>query len=273
MHILLLGATGRIGGAIARAALSAGHQLTLILRSPEKVAERPRQVRIKGTIDAPDAWITHARGVDAVIHAACDWSGNMDNSEPGLIDTLARSGFSGRLVYTGGVWCFAPGAVTEATPRTVPENFDWSDRGWSQIQQLGMDAVWVHPGLVWGDGHAHYAPMDAAATARQPIPCLAPGDQLQPLIHADDLADGYLRALEHGQCGRDYLFVGENTPMRRIAEAVAMRHGLTVADVPGDPDDPYTWSQKVDCARALAELGWRPHNTDAARTLSNGAIE
>lgn len=271
MHILLLGGTGRIGSAIATAALDAGHRLTLILRDPEKVCEQSGLLRVKGTIDAPENWVAHAQGADAIIHAACDWSGNMGSSEPRLIDALAQSGFSGRLVYTGGVWCFAPGEVTEESPRTVPENFDWSDRGWTHIQQLGMDAVWVHPGLVWGDGYAHYAPMNEAAALGQPIPSLGAGEQIQPLIHAKDLADGYLRALELGKRGRDYLFVGENTPMRRIAEAVANRQGLAVADLPSDADDPYTWSQNVNCTRALAELGWRPHYTDAARTLSNGA--
>lgn len=273
MHILLLGGTGLIGHAIARCASAAGHRLTLIVRDRSKALVLPNTECIEGTLAGSPEWIHLAAEADALIHAACDWSGDMAKSEPVLIDGLARSGFTGRIAYTGGVWGYLPGVVTEESAEVVLPSFDWSTAGWQQILGLGLDSVQVHPGLVWADGIAHHEPMNRAASAGEPIPYLAPGDQIQPLIHADDLADGYLRAVTLGRKGRDYLFVAENTPAQRIAEAVAARHALAIRACPADPDDPYAWSQTVSSARALAELGWRPQYTNAARTLSNGAIE
>ncbi|MBY8977462.1 NAD-dependent epimerase/dehydratase family protein [Rhodobacteraceae bacterium NNCM2] len=272
MHILLLGATGLIGGAVARCASTAGHSLTMVVRDPLRAPDLPAAEIVTGTLAGSPDWVHHAARADAVIHAACDWSGGMAESEPLLIEGIARSGFAGRIAYTGGVWGYCPGEVTEESAPFDMPSFQWMTDAWAQILRLGMDAVQVHPGLVWADDIPHHEPMHRAALAGEAIPLLAPGDQIQPLVHADDLADGYLRALSHGRHGRDYLFVAENTPARRIAEAVAARHGLETRLQQPEPGDPYAWSQSASSARALAELGWRPQYTDAAARLSNGAI-
>ncbi|MEM9046629.1 MAG: NAD-dependent epimerase/dehydratase family protein, partial [Pseudomonadota bacterium] len=229
-RILLLGATGLIGRAVAARFVQAGHDVTAVVRTPSRAPGGLARL-VQGDLSEPDAWLDLLDQSDALIHCACDWSGDMAASETRLIQGVIDRGFEGRVVYTGGVWCFGnrAGVITEETPIDLPEGFDWSVAGWEQLVAGGVDAVWVHPGLVWSLEEPHYAPIGEACQTGSSVPVLAPEQQLQPLIFTDDLADGYLRAYEHGAPGRDYLFVGQNLAMEAIAAAWAEVFGLPLS--------------------------------------------
>jgi len=268
MRVLLLGATGLIGRAVAERFAAAGHRVAAVMRDPSR-APAPVAEAIKGDLAAPEGWLDHLETADAFVHCACDWQGDMAETEARLIEGLIARGSRGRILYTGGVWCFGEvaGPITEETPHAPSAAFDWDVQSWHRLIDAGADAVWVHPGLVWHETAPHHAPIREALRAGAPVPVLAPGDQLQPLIHASDLAEGYLAALEHGRAGRDYLFVGEHQPMARVAALWARNHGLETVSRAAAPGDPYAWSQRIGTARAEAELGWRPKVTSIAAAL------
>lgn len=70
MKLLLLGATGRVGGEVLRQALKQGHQVTALVRNPRKISiKHPALTLVKG--DARDAAkvTTALAGQDAVISA------------------------------------------------------------------------------------------------------------------------------------------------------------------------------------------------------------
>lgn len=55
MKIALFGATGAVGGYFVNKALAAGHEVTALVRSPEKLAEQPKLRAVKGDVtDASD---------------------------------------------------------------------------------------------------------------------------------------------------------------------------------------------------------------------------
>ena len=55
MRIALFGATGAIGGYFLNKALAAGHEVTALVRSPEKLGEQPSLTALKGDVaDASD---------------------------------------------------------------------------------------------------------------------------------------------------------------------------------------------------------------------------
>ncbi|MDQ3034062.1 MAG: NAD-dependent epimerase/dehydratase family protein [Myxococcota bacterium] len=74
MHIVVTGATGFIGGAIARRLLEREHRVSVLVRDPEaaSVAElRSRGVTIaKGSILDPNTIAAASKGADVMIHAA-----------------------------------------------------------------------------------------------------------------------------------------------------------------------------------------------------------
>jgi hypothetical protein len=54
MKIVLLGATGGVGGHFLNKALAAGHQVNALVRTPSKLAERPNLTITKGDVANPD---------------------------------------------------------------------------------------------------------------------------------------------------------------------------------------------------------------------------
>ncbi|HYF21316.1 MAG TPA: SDR family oxidoreductase [Ramlibacter sp.] len=71
MRILLTGATGLIGGAIARALLGDGHELVCAVREPSRLALQGAQALQADLSEVPGAawWLPHLRGIDAVVNA------------------------------------------------------------------------------------------------------------------------------------------------------------------------------------------------------------
>lgn len=238
MRAVVLGASGLIGRAVAGAFARAEHEVTALVRDRSRAPACAAEV-IEGDIAAPEAWIHALQNADALIHCACDWQGDMAASDARLLDAVLASGFSGRIAYTDGVWSFGPGAVGSTDPADDPvpqDGFEWVAAGWARLRSAA-DAVLVHPPLVWSDAE------------RLPGPPLTPGTQHWPLAHADDLADGYLRAVEHGTRGAAYLFVTESL---RVADlAIAM--GVPLEE--GAPNDAYAWDQNL---APSAPLGWQP---------------
>ncbi|HEY1140141.1 MAG TPA: NAD(P)H-binding protein [Lysobacter sp.] len=72
MHILITGADGFIGSALAQALLARGHQLTLAVRDTQRAAKRfpgPRAVVVDFTADhSPETWRPRLQGIDAVVN-------------------------------------------------------------------------------------------------------------------------------------------------------------------------------------------------------------
>ena len=63
MQIALFGATGAVGGYFLNKALAAGHEVTTLVRSPEKLGDQPNLRAVKGNV-------TEASDVQSVINQA-----------------------------------------------------------------------------------------------------------------------------------------------------------------------------------------------------------
>src|ERR687888_1486822 len=74
MRIFLTGATGYVGSAVFDALLRGSHEVTALVRSPEKarlIAERGGHP-VTGDLAEPDSYRDAADGQDGYIHAAYD---------------------------------------------------------------------------------------------------------------------------------------------------------------------------------------------------------
>lgn len=73
MRVLLTGATGFIGGALARCLLAQGHELLCAVRDPQRLALGPgRGQGLRADFSAAltaDWWRPHLAGIDAVVNA------------------------------------------------------------------------------------------------------------------------------------------------------------------------------------------------------------
>ena len=99
MKIFITGASGYIGGSVAAHLVAAGHQVTGLGRSREKVdAVRARGIEpLSGTLDDADILAQAARAAEIVINAAsADHAGAVN----ALLGALAGSGKS--FIHTSG---------------------------------------------------------------------------------------------------------------------------------------------------------------------------
>ena len=105
-HIALIGASGSAGSRILRELTDRGHRVTAIARHPERIAELPGVIAVKGDAQDLQGLTSALRGHDAVVSAV-----NFTSSEPHtLIEAVRASGVKRYLVVGGaGSLEIAPG--------------------------------------------------------------------------------------------------------------------------------------------------------------------
>src|SRR5215510_3354245 len=111
MRIFLTGATGYVGAAVLDALLRGAHDVTALVRDPEKaerVARRGVQPII-GELSKAASYAAAAESADAVVHTAFEHSKHGPAVDRQAIDTLlgaasrrAASGRPATMVYTSG---------------------------------------------------------------------------------------------------------------------------------------------------------------------------
>lgn len=116
MHILVLGATGRVGSHIVKYALQDGHQVTALVRTPEKIdTQHDRLTIIQGNVLEPHDLLRAIEGTSAVISALnTDRTTTLSQSMPLLIDAMQHEGIR-RIVTVG------TAGILQS--RTEPEKF------------------------------------------------------------------------------------------------------------------------------------------------------
>ena len=107
MKIVVIGATGFVGSAILQEALQRGHEITAIVRHPEKVKPHPKLRPHKADVQKADEVTRSVAGHDAVISAFNPgWTNpNMYDLQVkgtrAIIDGVKKAGVK-RLLFVGG---------------------------------------------------------------------------------------------------------------------------------------------------------------------------
>jgi uncharacterized protein len=102
MNILILGATGRVGGQIVTLALHEGHYVTVLVRTPEKIKILNENLTIiQGNVLNKDAIERAMHGIDVVISALnTDGTTTLSESMPLIIDAMENEGIQ-RIITVG----------------------------------------------------------------------------------------------------------------------------------------------------------------------------
>tara|TARA_R100000541_G_scaffold13653_9_gene22895 strand:- start:13414 stop:14025 length:612 start_codon:yes stop_codon:yes gene_type:complete len=135
-HIALIGASGSAGSRILRELTDRGHRVTAIARHPERIAELPGVIAVKGDAQDLQGMTSALRGHDAVVSAV-----NFTSSEPRtLIEAVRASGVKRYLVVGGaGSLEVAPGQRVIDLP-DFPEAYKAEASGGAAfLEQLGQE--------------------------------------------------------------------------------------------------------------------------------------
>ncbi|TWB23773.1 nucleoside-diphosphate-sugar epimerase [Nitrospirillum amazonense] len=247
-HVLVLGATGFVGGDIET--------------------------------DFPSV-LAAARAADAVIYAAQIAPPAELQAVTGLLEALADSGKSFLFLSGSGVLCQRTGGAWSAdsfseddafTPEPLAIARVETERRVRHAASRGVRAMVVRPPLIWGPGDHGHVSMVYRSVSMTGAACYV-GDGLATYgnVHVDDIADLFARALQSGEAGGLYHAVAGETPNRWIAEAVARDLGVPTRSV-NMAEAAEIWgefgalimsvSSRVRDAASRAALGWSPHHTD-----------
>jgi len=289
MKVFLAGATGYIGSAVADALRGAGHQVSGLARS-DAAATRLTGMGIetvRGDFADPASVARAARAADAVVSAA---SANVPATDiaavRAVLDALRGSGKP--FVYTSGIWAYGDTGgrvVTEDTPPNPAALAAWRPAIDREVLQSAADkvrSVVIQPGVVYGGGGG--IPAQFVETARRDGAArfVGTGENRWTVVHLEDLAELYVRALEHAPAGT--LLIAVAGPSVRVADLAraasegAGAGGKVVAwplaearQKLGAYADALALDQQASSRRAEELLGWKPFRVGILDDLRQGS--
>ena len=248
--ILVTGASGFVGSAVAKTLLNAGHQVRVLVRptsSRVNLADPRLDIATGDLLDAGS--IERAmKDVRFVFHVAADyrlWARNPDDivhtnvEGTRLVMEKALGAGVERIVYTSSVATLKArpdGSSSDETfpldPKLAVGAYKYSKVAAERlvetmIAEQGLPAVIVNPSTPIGPGDVRPTPTGRiiieAAAGRMP----AYVDTGLNLVHVDDVASGHVAALDKGRIGERYILGGENVllgdMLREIARQVGRR--------------------------------------------------
>jgi putative NADH-flavin reductase len=155
MKIALLGATGFVGSALLSEALSRGHQVTAIVRHPEKLDRKDNLTAVRGDVYDSTSLASLIQGNDALISAFNPgWTPGTARPEMydeqirgtrSIIDAIKKARIK-RVLWVGGAGGLevAPGVQLIDTPHFP----DWIKPG-SRATNAALEALWNEAELEW----------------------------------------------------------------------------------------------------------------------------
>jgi len=283
MRVFLTGATGYIGQVLTRELVAAGHEVTGLVRLPERAAvlEAAGGRPVVGDIKVPESYRAAAAESQVAIHTAQEYTPEGAAADRSVVDTLLalaamRSGEGPRhLVYTSGIWVLGhtdDGPVFEDASAEHPAALvAWRAAHEKVVLTADSEEVAVavvRPGIVYG-GEGGGIPTDYFKSAERDGAArfVGNGRNRVPFIHVEDLARFYRAVVERRGRGIFHAVDGAAIQLEDAARAAseAAGKGGAVRSVPlesarakmGVRADALALDQFVQSGRN-AELGWQP---------------
>lgn len=153
MKVALIGATGRAGSPILQELARRGHEVTAIVRNPERVQAQANVTPKKGDVFDKDDLAGLLKGHDVVVSAV-----HFLQSDPRkLIDAVKASGVKRYLVVGGaGSLEVAPGVTLVSTPEFPAIYKDEATRGGEFLnllrQEKELDWTFLSPSALFFEG-------------------------------------------------------------------------------------------------------------------------
>jgi dihydroflavonol-4-reductase len=242
--VLVTGASGFVGGAVARALIGEGHDVRALVRSSSnrRNLDGLSVELVEGDMRDPVAVTAAMAGVRWLFHVAADY--RLWTRDPAELlrtnregtRTIMRAALTAgveRIVYTSSVAtlaCRADGAPADETDQLCAEAAIGAyKRSKVEAEQVvaamvadeGLPAIIVHPSTPIGPGDVKPTPtgriLVEAALGR------VPGfvDTGLNIVHVDDVAAGHLMALHKGRPGERFILGGQDVSLADLLGVIA----------------------------------------------------
>ena len=242
--VLVTGAAGFVGSAVARAALGQGYGVRVLVRasSPRRNLAGLDAEVFEGDMRDQAAVERALEGVRYLLHVAADyrlWArepeeisrNNLDGTQTVMLAALAQR--VERVVYTSSVATLRVGPATVGATEDQPLQPEEAIGAYKRskllserlVEQMaaedGLPAVIVNPSTPVGARDLRPTPTGRiiveAACGRMP----AFVETGLNVVDVEDVAQGHLLALAHGRIGERYILGGDNLMLRELLGEIA----------------------------------------------------
>jgi len=266
MRVLVTGASGMLGRAVAETVARNGHEVTVMQRRRSGLD----MAEVQGDITAADVVRAAVKGHDAVLHLAArvsptgQWQEFVDVNIDGTQNLLTASQELGveRFVFVSSPSVASSGAA-HVGESVLPADPDATNTHYARSKALAeqlvlgaaggdMAVTAIRPHLVWGPGDEQLVARIVERAASGRLRLIGSGAALIDSTYVDNAADAIAAALEHAPAIDGKALVVSNGEPRPVAELLrglcaAAGHEIPERGVPA-------WAAKA--AGALVEAVW-----------------
>ncbi|MFI9405188.1 NAD-dependent epimerase/dehydratase family protein [Nocardia sp. NPDC052316] len=287
MRVLLIGASGYVGSAVAEHLSSLGHEIVTLERPGAATGASGYETRTGDLADPASLIAAVTSDIDAVVNLATP-SGDVAvdaAAVTALTDPLRGTDRS--FVYTSGVWVLG---ATDGADETTPTNpipivgyRPEIERQVLALADTGVRAAVVRPGIVHGRGGGIPALLVDLARKHEAPVVVADPTVVWPMVHIDDLADLFAKVIAAAPAGSVWHAISEPAvPVAELATAAGRVAGVSGATKVWPLDqaradlgelfaDALALSQTVTGQAGIDQLNWAPKGPDVIADLTSGS--
>ena len=243
MKYFVTGATGFVGGVLARKLREVGHEVHASVRSPEKAKELEAiGVKLfKGDVTDKESMRVAMSGVDGVFHVA-GWykigtPDKRDGERVNIQGTRNVLELMQELKIPKGVYTSTLAVNSDTHGQLVDESYHFGGKHLSEYDRTkavaheiakdfiakGLPLVIVMPGLIYGPGDTSTVRTSIISLLQGQLPML-PNQTKLTWAHVDDIVQGHILAMEKGKTGETYIIAGEPV---KLADAFLLASQIT----------------------------------------------
>lgn len=244
LPVLVTGATGFVGSAVARALLARGQALRLLVRKggDRRNIDGLDAELVEGDLGKPESFAQALKGTSALFHVAADYrlwvpdpatmmKANVEGTR--LLMLAAQAAGVERIVYCSSVAALGLVGDGSIADETTPvhehaiigvykqSKYRAEQAVLALVREHGLPAVIVNPSTPVGPRDIKPTPTGAmirdAAAGKMP----AYVETGLNLVHVDDVAEGHMLAFEKGRIGERYILGGEDMSLKNVFALVS----------------------------------------------------
>lgn len=248
MKVFVTGATGFLGGRLVTRFLSENHEITCLVRSPEKVRSLPWSSRVRlvtgdlSNIELLEREVVH---FDVLFHLAAMY--DVDIPESKKVE-MRRANVDGTRNILEIAWknripkilyCSTVGALgSSGPPGHLADEIHSHDGRFqsayvqtkheahliaSKLMSRGAPIVTVLPGAVYGPGDKSIISKQIDLVRSGKIYAIPAAPGILAYTHVDDVVEGMVLAVSKGKIGEMYILAGPTLTLRGFYRAIARR--------------------------------------------------